>query len=113
MRSHLRTVIVVVLALGLIALFLRQVNLRGVATEIGHASPVWLFLSLASMYVNLGLRAVRWRYLLEPLGKASFGNVFRATAVGFAARGILPAAAGELVRPYFLSRHEPVSATGA
>jgi uncharacterized protein (TIRG00374 family) len=33
--------------------------------------------------------------------------------VGSAARGLLPGAAGELVRPYFLSRHEPVSATGA
>src|SRR3970282_1514554 len=34
-------------------------------------------------------------------------------AVGFAARSFLPAAAGELVRPYFLSRREPMSATGA
>jgi uncharacterized membrane protein YbhN (UPF0104 family) len=33
--------------------------------------------------------------------------------VGFAARSFLPAAAGELVRPYFLSRREPMSATGA
>src|SRR5207244_12982027 len=32
---------------------------------------------------------------------------------GFEASSILPARAGELIRPYFLARHEHVSATGA
>ena len=81
--------------------------------QIIRARPAWLALSLASMFVNLAIRALRWRYLLEPIGSTSFANAFRATVVGFAARGLLPAAAGELVRPYFLSKHEAVSATGA
>ena len=55
----------------------------------------------------------RWQYLLEPLGATSFGNAFRATAVGFAASSVLPARAGEVIRPYFLARHERMSATGA
>jgi uncharacterized protein (TIRG00374 family) len=33
--------------------------------------------------------------------------------VGFAATSILPARAGEVIRPYFLSRHERMSATAA
>ena len=44
------------------------------------------------MLLNLVIRAWRWQYLLEPLGKASFANSFRATAVGFAASSFLPAA---------------------
>jgi uncharacterized protein (TIRG00374 family) len=113
MRSHFRTIAVVILALALLALFLNNVDLGGVLREIVHARPEWLLLSLGSMFLNLAIRAWRWQYLLEPLGNASFGNSFRATAVGFAARSFLPAAAGELVRPYFLSRREPMSATGA
>lgn len=113
MRSHLRTIVVVVLALALLGLFLRNVDFSGVAHAIAHAHPGWLLLSLATMLLNLVIRAWRWQFLLEPLGKASFANSFRATAVGFAARSFLPAAAGELVRPYFLSRREPMSATGA
>jgi uncharacterized protein (TIRG00374 family) len=113
MRAHLRTIVVVALAAVLLAVFLRNVDLGGVAREILNARPEWLALSLATMVLNLAIRAWRWQYLLEPLGKASFGNSFRATAVGFAARSVLPAAAGELVRPYFLSRREPLSATGA
>jgi uncharacterized protein (TIRG00374 family) len=70
-------------------------------------------LSLLTMIANLVIRAWRWQYLLEPLGSASFGNAFRATAVGFAATSILPARAGEVIRPYFLARHERMSATAA
>src|SRR5438445_8072566 len=113
MRSHLRTIIVLALAAGLVGLFLYKVDLLRVAAEIARARPEWLALSLATMFVNLAIRAFRWQYLLEPLGSATFANAFRATAVGFAASSVLPARAGEVIRPYFLSRHEPMSATGA
>jgi glycosyltransferase 2 family protein len=113
MRSHLRTLIVLALAVSLLGLVLYNVDLRGVAREIVHARFDWLTLSLLTMFANLAIRAWRWQYLLEPLGATSFGNAFRATAVGFAATSILPARAGEVIRPYFLSRHERMSATAA
>src|SRR5690349_24920895 len=65
------------------------------------------------MLANLAIRSFRWQYLLEPLGSATFANAFRATAVGFAANSVLPARAGEVIRPYFLARREQMSATGA
>jgi len=113
MRSPLRTLVVLALAVALLALFFSRVDLRGVAREMVHANPLWLLLALATMFVNLAIRARRWQYLLAPLGAVSFGNSFRATAVGFAASAVLPARAGEVIRPYFLSRREPISATGA
>jgi len=119
MRSHLRTLVVLALAVALVALFLRNVDLWGVAADIVRARPEWLAISLVSMFVNLAIRALRWQYLLEPLGRTSFANAFRATAVGFAANSLLPARAGEVIRPYFLARQtrqqhpERMSATGA
>jgi glycosyltransferase 2 family protein len=113
MRSHFRTLIVLALAAALLGLVLYNVDLRGVAREIVHARFDWLTLSLLTMFANLAIRAWRWQYLLEPLGATSFANSFRATAVGFAATTILPARAGEVIRPYFLSRHERLSATSA
>jgi glycosyltransferase 2 family protein len=103
-RSRIRTVVVVAAAVALVALFLRNVDLRRVGADIVRARPEWLALSLATMFANLGIRAIRWRYLLEPLGRTTFGESFRATAVGFAASSILPARAGEVIRPYFLAR---------
>src|SRR6266480_1298037 len=113
MRSTLRTLVVLVLAVGLLALFLYHVDLRRVGSSIVHAEPEWLMLSFATTLANLAIRAYRWQYLLDPLGKVRFGSAFRATAVGFAASTVLPARAGEVIRPYFLARHEHMSATGA
>jgi uncharacterized protein (TIRG00374 family) len=113
MRSHFRTILVLALAAGLLALFLQNVNLLHVLGNISRARPAWLLLSLATIFVNMAIRSLRWQYLLEPLGCASFANAFRATVVGFAASSVLPARAGEVIRPYFLSRHERMSATGA
>src|SRR5471030_1560865 len=106
MRSHLRTMVVLALAAALLALFLHNVDIRRVAAEIARARFEWLVLSLLTMFLNLAIRALRWQYLLEPLGATSFANAFRATAVGFAASTLLPARAGEVIRPYFLARRE-------
>jgi uncharacterized protein (TIRG00374 family) len=113
MRSHLRTIVVLALAAGLVAVFLHNVDLRLVASEIARARGEWLVLSLLTMFLNLAIRSLRWQYLLEPLGVTSFANAFRATAIGFAASALLPARAGEVIRPYFLARRERISATGA
>lgn len=116
MRAHVRTFLVVALAVALVALFFHNVDLWRVVADISKARPEWLALSLATAFVNLAIRSWRWQYLLEPLGPTKFSNAFRATAVGFAASSILPARAGEVIRPYFLARREPherMSATGA
>ncbi|HVH25656.1 MAG TPA: lysylphosphatidylglycerol synthase transmembrane domain-containing protein [Vicinamibacterales bacterium] len=113
MRSSLRTIVVLAVAAALVAVFLRNVDLWRVVGEIRRARPEWLVFSLLTMFVNLAIRAYRWQYLLDPLGKVHFGSAFQATAVGFAASTLLPARAGEVIRPYFLARREHMSATGA
>jgi hypothetical protein len=113
MRTHVRTIVVLALALLLLGWFFRNVDVRGVIGEILRARPAWLLLSFATMLLNLAARAWRWQYLLEPLGRPSFAAAFKATAVGFAANSVLPARAGEVIRPYFLARRSRMSATGA
>lgn len=119
MRSHVRTIVVLAVALALVALFLSNVDLWGVLAAIAKARPEWLALSLATMFLNLAIRALRWKFLLEPLAATSFASAFRATTVGFAASAVLPARAGEVIRPYFLARQAPkhqqgrMTATGA
>src|SRR5438105_7385118 len=113
MRSPIRTAIVLALAAALIVVFLRNVALRHVGGEILRARIRWPVVAFLASILSLVIRSLRWRFLLEPLGRASFANAFRATAVGFAASSILPARAGEVIRPYFLARHENMTATGA
>ena len=113
MRSTVRNVAIAVLAIALIALFLRNADLPSVWQEIRRAQLGLLAVAIASIFLNMVLRSIRWQYLLEPIGATSFGNAFRTTMIGFAATFVLPARAGELLRPYLLARREGFSATAA
>src|SRR5688572_22254406 len=76
-----------------------------------RADLIWLTIGLTVL--TFVVRAERWKYLLEPLGPTRFRTVFRTTVIGFAASAVLPARAGEVIRPYLLARQEGLSATAA
>jgi hypothetical protein len=111
MRAHLRTLLVIACTVGLLALFLRQVDLGAVAREIGEASWLELVLALGFTALVYIIRAARWRVMLLPVGRTRFSTAFRTTVIGFAANSLLPARAGEFLRPYLLARREGLSAT--
>ena len=72
MRKSFRTIFIVVLSIGLLALFLRGAHLDVVWTEIKLADPWMITLSGAVTVMTMVLRALRWQYLLEPIGHARF-----------------------------------------
>lgn len=113
MRTFARNASITALALGLLALFFRNAHLDQVWGEITRAEVWLLIVALGTMLLNLVLRAVRWQYLLAPVGQVRFRNAFRTTAIGFAASFVLPVRAGEVLRPYLLARREGFSATAA
>lgn len=112
-RTAIRTVIVTALAVGLIAVFLRNANLSAVWTAMKAARLDLMAASVGLTMVTYLVRTERWQYLLGPLGPTRFSSVFRATVIGFAASAVLPARAGEVLRPYLLARREGLSATAA
>ena len=113
MRNVIRTVVVVGLAVGLLAVFLRNADLGRVWASVTSARADYLVLALLVTCLTFIVRAERWQYLLEPLGATRFSTVFRTTVIGFAASAVLPARAGEVIRPYLLARREGLSATAA
>ena len=113
MRRRARTAVIFLLTLALLAFFLRNADMHGVWAETRRASPIPLALALAFTLVTYALRAFRWQYLLAPIGPTHFGTAFRTTVIGFAASFLLPARAGEVIRPYLLARRERLSATAA
>jgi glycosyltransferase 2 family protein len=113
MRAHIRTVIVLALSLGMLAWFLRGANLRDVWTEIQAGRVGLLLFAVGVTGMTYFFRALRWQYLLRPLGSPPFSLVFKTTVIGFAVSTLLPARAGEVVRPYLLARRAGFSATSA
>ena len=94
----------IVLAIGLLAFFLSRVPLAEIGRRLADVSPGWLAASVVLSLFVFVLRAVRWIWILEPVGRVPFVPAFRATAIGFAANTVLPARAGEVLRPAILAR---------
>ena len=86
-----------------LAVVLLYYSLRGI-----DWGQVWLTLKTAQLrYIvfsaiigtcSLGLRAFRWRVLLQSGGRVSVATAFWATCAGYFGNNYLPARAGELVR---------------
>ena len=81
--------------------------------SVTAARPDFVLLAVLVTCGTFVVRAERWQYLLGPLGPTRFRTVLRATVIGFAASALLPARAGEVIRPYLLARREGLSATAA
>lgn len=105
----MRTTLASVLAVALLVWFLRHANLGDVWHQVQQARVGFVLLGAAFMAVTYWVRAYRWQVLLAPLGPTRFRTAFRTTVIGFAALSLLPARAGDLLRPYLLARQEGLS----
>jgi uncharacterized protein (TIRG00374 family) len=107
------TILIALLTVGLVAIFLRSINLEQAwrATLAAHAG--WIAAAVAVTLQTYALRAWRWQTLLGPLGGARFRTAFRTTVIGFAATFLLPARVGEVLRPYLLARQERLDPAAA
>ncbi|MBT8036638.1 MAG: flippase-like domain-containing protein [Verrucomicrobiae bacterium] len=96
--------------LSLTILLVLAVRLDGSAllSELGRLHwgylPLLVLITLSTFWV----RALRWRHLLPDGAGLSRMRLFEATLVGFTATFILPLRVGEVIRPWVLSRWQPV-----
>ena len=111
MPPWLRSAALVALMLALVGVFLRNANLTDVWHVVRTAHPGLLAAGVGCLFGTYLLRAVRWRIMLAPLGAVSLGYAFRATVIGFATSFVLPARAGEFIRPWLVARREGLDPT--
>jgi uncharacterized protein (TIRG00374 family) len=102
-----------VVAILLLALSLRGVDLAGLVTALKEAN-YWLLIPASALtLLAFYIRAVRWGILLRSVKVISNGSLFSATMIGFAANNLLPARLGELVRAWAIWRQEQISRSAA
>ena len=101
---------VLVSALLLLVLVL-QVGLDDIWEALTEANYFFVVPAIALYFVAVYFRALRWRYLLSPIGSFSLGRLYPVVVIGYMANNVLPARLGELVRSYYLARKERVSAS--
>jgi uncharacterized protein (TIRG00374 family) len=106
-RQQGRLLLGALLAAALLAWFFRGIDWSALGQALRTARPVPL---LGLVLVTIGVysvRAWRWGDLLAPLGRVGYADLFSATMVGFAS-GLLVPRAGELLRPWLVSRRHPI-----
>jgi glycosyltransferase 2 family protein len=113
MPSRLRAALVLLLTIGLLAFFLSGAHLDRAWEATRHANGRLIALAVVVTMLTYVLRAVRWQYLLAPIGPTHFATAFRTTVIGFAASFLLPARPGEVLRPYLLAKREGLPPTAA
>jgi len=100
-------------SLALSAVFLyfavRGLSWEEVGSALAEASWIWMVPMTLLPVVSLGARAMRWGVFVQPLAPTPRQALMSATGIGFAANMLLPLRAGEVIRPWVLSRKTALS----
>jgi uncharacterized protein (TIRG00374 family) len=108
-KQSLRTGIGILISVVFIFLAFRKVDLSQMVSSFRSADYWYLLPTLSILFLSHYLRALRWRYFLDPVMRLDTGSLFSSLMVGYAANVVMPAHLGELVRAHMLSRKRPVS----
>lgn len=112
-RNVARITFSIMLMIGLVAVFLWNVDLAEVGEAMRRADPSLIALSVAIALTTYWLRVLRWQLILLPVARVRHSSALIATAVGYAAMALLPARLGDVLRPVLLARREPVPVSAA
>src|SRR5215470_12836735 len=108
MKFGWRAVLGIAISIAFLYFAFRGLDLSTAIKTARDANYWLLILSAATATCMFPLRARRWRTILDPVApKLPFGPLWRATAIGVMVTNVIPLRAGELARPYALSRQLP------
>jgi len=101
------------ISLLFLGILIWQADLGGIKESLGQANYLYVVPAIALYFAAVYFRALRWRYLLSPLGSFAVTRLYPVVIIGYMANNLIPARLGELVRSYYLSRRERCSASAA
>ncbi len=111
MLKNRRFWIGLVITLIFLFLFIYQVrdDIGEMGRALGEANYLFLLPGILFYYLGVYFRAVRWRFVLKPLGSFSSIRIFPLIVIGMLVNNILPARLGIVARAYILGEKESVS----
>lgn len=98
---------------ALLVYLFSKVEWSALLRELGKVNLFYLLPLCVVMYLALWVRAIRWELLLHGEGQFSKIKLYHATVLGLLASNVLPLRAGEVLRPWLLSRFQPVKFSSA
>ena len=108
MKRRILILLGLAVSAGAMAWSMRNVRLSELQAGVLGADYRTLPLLLLQLLVFYWLKALRWKWLLDPTMRLTTGQLFRPVIIGFAANCVLPAHLGEFVRVYVVNRRHGV-----
>jgi uncharacterized protein (TIRG00374 family) len=112
-KKAVRIGVSLALMVVLVAIFLWNVDFAEVGRSLAGADLQMLVTASLVALFAYWLRALRWQFILLPVGRVRHSSVLLTTAVGYAALSLLPARMGDLIRPLLLARREKIPASAS
>lgn len=99
----------IVISVALLIFAFKDTNFASIANVFRTVNYIYLIPALVLYFSGVGLRAVRWHFLLRSIKPIPYGRLLQITIIGYMANDLLPFRIGELVRAYLLGETEGVS----
>jgi len=97
-----------VISAAILYLAFHRIDFRLLLENLQGANYLYLIPIVFIIFLSMALRALRWGYLLLPIKKIGFPNLFASILIGFMANNVLPVRMGEFVRAYIIGRSERI-----
>ena len=96
---------------GAMTWFISGIDWTLLTETLANVSVYWILLSSILLLFEFVLRAVRWKFILQPVSQSNNISVFKlfiATVLGATANTLFPLRAGELLKPYIINKEEKI-----
>ncbi len=99
------------LSLVFLWLAFRNVPLKELLAYISSIEYIWIFPSVALIFISYGFRVLRWQIIICATHEISFKDAWHPLMTGFMLNGIFPGRIGEVARPAVLRKTADVPFT--
>jgi len=106
-----RMIIGCLIGLGFLYLAGRKVDFSLMWEAFTKVNYWFVLLAVPVIFFSHFLRALRWRYLMDPIKRVDVASLFSALLIGYMANILMPAHLGEFLRAYVLGKKRGVSAS--
>jgi uncharacterized protein (TIRG00374 family) len=111
-KPNIRLIAGVLISAFCTYLAVRDVDAGQMWRAFQTADYMYLFPSIIVLFLGHYLRALRWRYFLDPIKRLDTGSLFSSLMIGYAANTFMPAHLGEFLRAYVLGKKRRIAMGG-
>lgn len=92
-------------------LFASNIEWETTKSSLKEANYLYVIPAILISVLVMALRSLRWQSILSPIKKVPFMDLFSINYIGFMANSVLPARAGEIIRPLIVSKKDNIKMT--